>query len=328
MRFYERFRAALARFSDGVHQLDPPASERAVDEAERRLGRALPAEFRDFLRQWNGGWLFHDDYALFGVGGAGAGELELAGDRVRIGEGVGGALLLDERGRVIAVDAETETERVEGSRFERWLDATIAREALVYDREGEFRDEAFDGGELSAKLRRKRAQAAAKADPDAPAWREELAAILVEEGRPAQAIAELERAVELEPASAPAWFALGKLHRDAGDAGRAAACFERAGESERDPQEASFALAHAVRAAVEAPEAERPDVSAIRERVRRLDASFVDQQRAAARHLLDEGELGQALERLSLALAIDPDDAELGRLVATTRARQSLRIVD
>src|SRR5579883_2292521 len=189
MRFFERFRSAIARYADGVHQLEPPATRAAVDEAERRLGRALPDDYRDFLLQWDGGFLFHDDYELHG-----AARLTLDGERLRIGEAPGATLFLDGRGRLIAVDAQTEAERVEGSRFERWLDATMAREAVLYDRDGEFRDDAFDGGEVSERARRKRAQGAAKVDPESPAWREEQAELFVEEGARERAIAEYERA--------------------------------------------------------------------------------------------------------------------------------------
>jgi tetratricopeptide (TPR) repeat protein len=323
MEFFERFRAALRRYAEGVHRLEPPATAAAIDEAERSLGRPLPPAYRDFLLQWNGGELFHDDYVLFGAGG----PLSVERGLIRFGEAAD-SLGFDERGRVVAVDPESEPEsgvgRVEGSSFGRWLEALVARESLLYDRDGEFREDAFEGAELTARVRRKRAQAAVRADPESPAWREELAAILVEDERPGEAAAELERAVALEPALASAWFSLGRLRRDAADPGGAADAFRRAAEAEHEPEEAAFAFAHAARAAVEAG---RADASELGARVAGRMPTFVAQQAEAARHLIEEGSADEAIERLALALAVAPADAALAQLLARARARAAIKLV-
>jgi hypothetical protein len=196
-----------------VHDLGAPATEAELARAEETLGRALPPSLRDLLGQWNGGWLFHDDHVLYGAPGARGelAQLALDGGRIRFARGPAEELLLDERGRVIARDLDTGDERVAGSDLERWLDATMAREAVVYDRDGEFRDEAFDGGELSESARRKRAKAAAKADPASPAWHQELAEILVDEGDEDGAIAEMEKAADVDPGDAELRTELARL---------------------------------------------------------------------------------------------------------------------
>jgi tetratricopeptide (TPR) repeat protein len=320
-------RAALDRYDDGVHRLEPPATLKAIAETERALQHKLPADYRDFLRESNGGELFHEDVRLFGVPPVAeyVGTIRLlegAEGLVQFGEAAG-ALCFDERGRVVHV--LDEGRRVEGSRFERWVEAVFAQGACIYQPDGEFREEAFgdEPGEASPRTRRKQVQAAVKADPEAPAWHEDLAALLLDEGQPRRAAAELEKAASLDPGPS-AWFALGKLRRDAGEPDRAADAFRRAAEDEPDPDEAAFAWAHAARAAIEAA---LPDGAAFAERVARLCPTFVEQQRTAAGHLLDGGDVEQAIERLTLAQAVSPDDAEAARLLVRARARQSLPVI-
>jgi tetratricopeptide (TPR) repeat protein len=328
LRFFERFRGELKRYADGVHELGAPATENELAAVEKRLGRALSEAWRDLLLQWNGGWLFHDDYALFSVGG----RAEL--DRIAplpeepgllaFGTAPAASLWVDGRGRVISVDESTGTRAVEGSDVQRWVDATMAREGLLYDREGEFREEAFDGVELTPKVARKRAETAVKADPASPAWREELGRICLEVGQDERAAECFEKAVELEPETAPAWFALAKLQRAAGRIEEARDGFARAGQHERDPSEAAFAFANAARCAREGGSAGADELAA---KVVAAYPTFVAEQRAAAEHLAGEGDLEGAIERLGLAAAVAPDDPEVKQALSHTRARSALRPV-
>lgn len=324
-RFFEKFRAALKRYAEGVHDLGAPAAEGAIAGAERRLGRALPDAYRQLLGQWNGGFLFHDDIVLYGVSGARPelDRLAPAGDEIVFGEAPSGELRLDARGRVVTVDADTEGRTIEGSDLERWLDATMAREGLVYDRDGEFRGDAFDGVELTARVARKRAELATRADPDAPAWQEELGRLLLDAGMARPAEEAFARAVELDPEASAAWFALGKLRRDAGDEAEASAAFRRAGETDPEPAEAAFAFAHAARSALAASLPE--DARSLAHRCAEARPSFVEEQRAAAEHLLAEGDGDGAIERLGLALAVEPESAGLREALSLARARRALR---
>jgi Flp pilus assembly protein TadD len=52
---------------------------------------------------------------------------------------------------------------------------------------------------------------------------------------------------------------------------------------------------------------------------------FVEDQRAAAAHLVEQGDLDGALERLALAEAVAPDDPEVRRALALARSRRALR---
>jgi tetratricopeptide (TPR) repeat protein len=331
MHFFDRFRNALARYAEGVHLVGSPASQAALEAAERRLGRPLLAApaYRDFLEQWNGALLFHEEVVLLGVSGAlpeldrlEVTDLGPLGRGLAIGSAENASLYLDDRGRVLAISADTERLQVVGSSFERWLDATMARGTLLYDRTGEFREQAFEGSELSPRVARKRAEAGLRADPESPAWHEELGQLLIESGDLAQAEHHFERAVELDETAADAWFTLGRLRRENGDLAGAMAAFRAAGLAEPLPEEAGFALAHAAQAARLAGLAEAEPLGA--EALSR-HPSFVTQQKEAATHFLADGDPESAIEHLELGLAVAPNDDELRRLLGHARARKSLR---
>ena len=62
---------------------------------------------------------------------------------------------------------------VEGTSFARWLEGWISAEGTLYDREGEFKEGAFDEEDVSPAAAEKRERRALKSDPEAPApaWR-------------------------------------------------------------------------------------------------------------------------------------------------------------
>lgn len=329
MRFFDRTRTALARYAAGVHNLAAPATRAVVHSVEQRLGRDFPESYREFLLQWNGGWLFHDDYTLFGVTGAPSDldRIARSGDLFHIGLIPAGDLFLDDSGRTIARDAETESRRIEGSDFERWLEATLSREGVLYDREGEFRDDAFDGDELSDAARKKRALLSVKADAASPAWREELGLVYVEEDQPDKALVELEHAIRLDPTLASAWAAIARLRRAAGAFDAAAEAFALAAACEPDADEQAFAWAQAARAATDsgtpALVEKAPAWAAL---AISLAPRFASEQRAAAEHLADEGDVAGAIERMALAVAVHPDP-ELRSLLSRLRARAALKLI-
>ena len=324
MRFFDRFRAALARYADGVHVVGDPADEAALAAVEARLGRALPPPLRDFLLQWDGAVLFHEDVELHGTRASG---LAVAGARLLVGQQLGAEILVECAApwRVWTRDPETERARLCGSGFERWLDAVMAREALVYDRDGEFREAAFDEGELAPRVARRRAEAAIKVDPEAAAWHEELAELHLDAGESERAAAALQRVVALDPSAADAWFSLGRLLRASGDVAPAIAAFRAAAAAEPTDEEAAFAMAHAARLARAADD---PDLAreVARDALLRHPA-LLAQQKLAAQHLLDDDDLDGSLERLELAQALAPEDPEVARSLGLLRARRALRPV-
>ena len=111
-----------------------------------------------FLRSFNGATLFHEAQVLFA-----AEEIQRVPDSPpdrrlwHVGETADGALWLDGEGRILLADEGAPDPIVAGSRIEAFIDATLAREALVVDRDGEFR-EVFTEDELSLSVRKKRAR--------------------------------------------------------------------------------------------------------------------------------------------------------------------------
>jgi tetratricopeptide (TPR) repeat protein len=319
MAFFEKFRADARRYADGVHELGDPASERALGEAEARLGRALPGGLADFYRSWNGARLFADSIAIEPLE-----RVAVEGEWLRIGESLGVPLHADERGRVLEAD-DAGDRVVVGSSVESWLAAVMAREALLVDRQGEWRDVFVGEGELVPEVARKRARAAVKADPDAAAWHLEQAELAFDDGDDEAARAALERATACDAGAGGAWELLGALDRRAGRLDEAERAFVAAAESTRDPGRAAERFAEAARAAAEAGRPAAREAHAARS----LAAAPA---RAAAWHeeaarLASAGDLDGALNRATLAEAVAPNDA-LAQLVKQLRARKSLRVVD
>jgi hypothetical protein len=141
----------------------------------------------------------------------------------------------------------------------------------------------------------------------------------------------LAAAVALDAGAVDAWAALGELRRAAGDLDGARAAFVAAagdaatGSAAAPPvpgEEAAFALAQAARCAREAGDA--AEAARLATAALARHAPFLDEQRAAVAHLVTERELDEAGERLALALAVAPEDAELLKLSSLLRARSRL----
>src|SRR5262245_49005220 len=81
--FFDRFRAEVTRYADGVHRLGDPAPAAAV--------KGLPAELASFLRSWNGVELFVDAFTIYD-----AAHVRREGELMVFGEtGQGDRLALD-----------------------------------------------------------------------------------------------------------------------------------------------------------------------------------------------------------------------------------------
>lgn len=304
------WKSALLRYEEGVHDLGQPATAEALESASRRCGFALPPSFRDFLTAHDGGTFFHEAYGIRACA-------ELLPDT--IGWEGDATLYLD--AKRAGKDGELPVVRFEpgagqrftvGSRFDRWLDAALARESLVYGPDGEFRD-VFDAAtaELRPDIMRKREERALQADPDAPATHYELGRLHAHAGRPRRAMEHLERAVDLEPEFAWAHFELGRLQREARRGPQAVDSFLRA--AELDPEQAPVSYAWAAR--VSAEHGDREGAGRLRARVRLRDPAFAQRHKEVGRSLLKQGD-PNAADMLGLAWAIDPADAESERLLA------------
>lgn len=80
-----------------------------------------------------------------------------------------------------------------------------------------------------------RAEQAVRAAPSDPRPRHTLACVLIDAGRPADAVAPLQEALRIQPGYAAAHYQLGCAHEALGDAGSAVPCLERAVELAGQP---------------------------------------------------------------------------------------------
>lgn len=297
--YFERFRAEVARYAEGVHRLGDPAPASAV--------KGLPAELASFLRSWDGGDLFVDAVSIYPASGMRReGELLLFGETA-----TGDRLALAADGAVLRIEEDTGEALPEGTSFARWIEGLVAAEAIVYDREGEFREDVFadDGDELTPAAAERRERKALKVDPDAgaPAWR--LARALARRGKDAEAIQVLRKAVARTPSFGWAWFDLGKLLRAAGELVDAEGAFARAADADPGADHAGWFAAQAARVA--AARGDEPARARHAARAIELDPVVVASQKAAARSRLGEGAADEARELIEIAAAVAPRDLDI-----------------
>jgi tetratricopeptide (TPR) repeat protein len=306
--FFERFRAEVARYAEGVHRLGEPASAQDV--------HGLPEELASFLRSWNGGDLFVDAFTLLP-----AAEVRPDGGLWVFGHtAAGDRLALDAAGQVVKLEEDTGEGLVEGTSFARWIEALVAAEATIYDREGEFVD-VFDetGQELRPEAAEKRERRFLKIDPGAPApaWR--LARAQEKLGAPDRAARTLEQVVARAPRFGWAWFDLGRLRRAAGNLEAAEHAFLAAAEADPGYEHAGFFAAHAARvAAARGADDARARAAA---RALALDPDLVRRQREAAAQLLEDGDPEAARDAAEVAAALTPRDLAVMDLLRRTRLR-------
>jgi tetratricopeptide (TPR) repeat protein len=304
--FFEKFREAVGRYADGVHELG---------DALGRPPANVPPALGELYVSWNGLRLFTDSFVIVP-----AAEVAAEGDFFRIGEALGVPLYLDGEGRIYEAD-ERGDRLLAGSSVEKWLEAVMAREALLVDRVGEWKD-VFAEGELIPEVRRKRARAGLKIDPDSAVWHLEAAELAFEEGDGDEAEAALRRAVAADAQAGGAWALLGGIERRAGRLDEAEEAFRRAAEATRDRERAGERWGEAARAAHE----RGGEAAAHAERALEAAPTLFDEWLAKAKSRLDDGDAEGALNLATLADAVRSTPAS-AQLVSTARARSRLRIL-
>jgi hypothetical protein len=298
-RFFERFREETARYAVGVHRLGEPAAKAA-------LGGVPDAELASFLASWNGAELLGDALTVLGVA-----VLSREGDTLWFGAtGLGDRLGIQlGRGCVVRREADSDELIVEGTSFSRWLEATVVADAVIYDREGEFQEDVYDGEDLAPRAQARREKKALKVDPGAPGPSFRLARALARLGDEGGARRQLETLTAAWPDFAWAHFDLGQLRRNAGAPDAEAAFAAAAAAAARSGGEhAAFFAAHAARECAErADEAGRSRHAAY---ALELDADCARGLRRAAQARAEDGEPEEALELRALAAALAPRDLE------------------
>jgi len=317
--FFDRFRSVVARLPAGLIRVRPPAAPEAIARAEAALGRPLPAEYASFLRSFDGADLFHESVVIFGVGvGVGVG---VGGDAPRVLDPVarerpdeltfaealsGDRFALDARGRVLRYDPGADERALAGSSFVRWLDATVAREQILFDRDGEYAPDVFDpsGHEITPTIALRQTERALKVDPGAADQEHARGLALARLGRRDAALAAFQAATALDGDNPWPWFDLGRTALALGRAAAALPAFRRAAAAVSEPASAARLLAWGVRAAIAAGDGAAAEVLRVEARAR--DPELVDHLVRSVSEAGDESDDDARAEALALLEAVAP----------------------
>ena len=309
--FFDRFRAAVARLPAGLIRVVPPAAAADIARAEAALGRALPAGYASFLQSFDGADLFHESLLIAGVGpGAPRVLTELAqdrGDELVFAEAQSGdRFALGADGRVWRCDPGAEERALAGTDFERWLDATIAREQVLFGPDGEYAPDVFDvgGEEVVPAVALRQAERALKVIRARPTritladWPSPTS------GGLQPAVAAFAAAAELDAQNPWPAFDLGRTALELGRAGEALVAFRRAAALDAGPTGARLA-AWGARAAADAGDASA--AQAMRAEALARDPALL----AGLRHALDDArqhaDRDAEREAAALLTAMAPD---------------------
>jgi tetratricopeptide (TPR) repeat protein len=189
----------------GLHDVDPPAAQ---------LPTGLPEGLFELYARCDGARLFLDTIEL-----APSADVVMASPaKWRFGTVDGDAISIDHRGRIWRFDASVDDDLLDGTRLDRWLWGLVEATGLLYDRDGEFAEDAFgEDGEIVPAVRERQLRAQLKRDPAAPAPRWRLAQALLEQDAVEDARAELEQVVADDPAFAWAWLDLARISERIGE---------------------------------------------------------------------------------------------------------------
>jgi tetratricopeptide (TPR) repeat protein len=317
--FFDRFRSAIARLPTGLIRARPPAAADDIAHAEAALGRALPEDFASFLRSFDGADLFHESVVIAGVGAGAPRRLTELGQE-RPGELVfaealsGDRYAIDGAGRVLRQDPDAEERALAGSSFERWLDATVAREQILFDPDGEYAPDVFDpaGQEVVPTIALRQAERALKIDPGAADAEHARGLALARLGRRDAALAAFRAATELDADNPWPWFDLGRTALALNMPAAALPAFRHAAAAASEAPTAARLLAWAVRAAVAA--GEEKDVAALRAEATGRDPQLIEGLKHAASAAGEDADEEAREEAVALLEAVAPGTAVPRRL--------------
>jgi tetratricopeptide (TPR) repeat protein len=324
--FFERFREATARLPAGLVRPAPAAAPAEIARAEKALGGALPDAYASFLRSFDGADLFHEAIVIAGVGERAPqsltalnepGQRDPRGGLVFAEAVAGDRFALDDRGRVVRLRADSEERILAGTSFELWLDATIARERVLWGPDGEFAPDVFDedGEEIAPAVIVRQTERALKVDPGSADAQYERGLALRRLGRAEKALEAFAAASALDPDDPWPWFDYGRTALEAGrELPRACDAFARAAALEDGPAGARL-LAWAARAAGDA--GDPASAAEMRRQALARDPALLEALLRAEAQAKHEGDDEARAESEALRLALAPESA----------ARRSLRVV-
>ncbi|MEZ4381637.1 MAG: hypothetical protein R3A79_09825 [Nannocystaceae bacterium] len=309
----DRVEDRLRDAPDGLHRIGPPAAASELDAS------GLPAAARLLWERWDGLDLACSEVVIFALAEQGAAtEAALAEARIVAGDRVIGERGRDllvysadpfaEGGDVVLVE-EDGARAPHSSTVERMVLALLGEIAVLYDDEGEFREELYgEDGELVPALERRLLRRHLDLDPDAPLARFRLAQSLRRVGQARAALAELGQLLRRAPDFAWAHHERGRAALALGERATAQRAFAKAAElavgegvgAPADPALEAYFLAWQASAS-EGDERSRLAAKAL-ERVPELAAA----QEASVRAALEAEDGARAREQLELGLAVVP----------------------
>ncbi len=289
----------LERYDLGVNQLNDPAY---------LLDSELPTSLGDLYQMFDGARLFNEELVLHR-----STDILRRDEFLVVGEAAGADLLVAADGHVVSVEPDTGEQIVEGTAIDRWLGGFVDAAALIYERDGEFREDVFtEEGELSKEVELQRQRCFLKRDPKAPGPRWRLARGLAELGSMVEARNHLEKVVALAPMFGWAWFDLAKISEGGSEFEGAYEEMEEAASAAKGADHEGYFLAHLARIASAANrEAERAVAASA---AVAADPDLLENLLAGADAAL--GASGDARPLFDLAAAIAPQNLrviDLGR---------------
>lgn len=309
----DRVEDRLRDAPDGLHRLGDPAGSGAL------AASGLPAAARLLWERWDGLDLACSEAVILALAEQGRATDEaledgriVAGDRV-IGERGRDLLVFSadpfaEGGDVILVE-EDGSRAPHSSTVERLVLALLGEIAVLYDDEGEFREELYgEDGELVPALERRLLRRHLDLDPDAPLARFRLAQSLRRAGQARAALAELGQLLRRAPDFTWAHHERGRVSLLLGDRPGAQRAFGKAAElavagavgAPADPALEAYFLAWQALAS-DGDDRRRYAAQAL-ERIPELAAA----QEASVRAAIEDGDGARAREQLELGLAVVP----------------------
>ena len=324
----ENASALAARLAARIHE--QPAGWHHVREPCALLDAELPPQLAAIYREFDGADLFHEAIVLWPSARARK-RTDAPGQvpNFLIGEIAGDDLVVDRRDRVFRLESDTGEWLPEGSALGRWLLGAVEAEAMLYDEEGEFAEDAFeDSGEVSLEVGLRMHRCVLARDKNAPAPRWRLARLQVIAGALDEARGHLEQVVEHTPDFPWAWYDLARISEALGERDGALEEYLQAAECRPGYEHEAFFLACAARVARALGDEDRRRLLA--ERATALAGDLARAQRDGAQSLLDHGlddpsDAAAALERAELAVALAPRDLSALDLLARVKSRLPAR---
>lgn len=275
------------------------------------LDAAMPEVLAELYRSFDGVELFFGALTI-----TPASEARRDGDAWRVGEVDGDDIWVRKDGGVDIAEKDTGERLREGARFERWVLGWVESQSMLFENDGEYRDDVFEEtGEVKAEVRVRMLRRLLKRDPSAcgPRWR--LARALSRRGADAEAREQLEKVVADHPDFGWAWYDLGRISERMGDTANAVDELEAAAEANPAYEHAAFFYAHAARVAH--VNGDQPRRDELGRKALAHTPELARSQQEAARHELAEGNVEHALELAGLAVALAPRDLTALDLLAT-----------